>query len=681
MSVLKLAPNFAQKSEVLYKLAVIFGKTYQLDHAINYFKMATLESSGAPAINRRIDILIKMTICYVEKKEYTDALRSSEAALAMNDQNYRALQHVAWCEFLLERYPQALKHIDKAISLKQSDGDGYYIKGRILMATEKYPDASESFKNAIRHNHSKVAYLGSSGILNALTKSYNEAFNDFLKATQIDDTVHEIWFNIGILYEMHQQYSEALLAYKRTIEADPSFNEAILRKQALSSESPTKSPPPQFVHPEFRVYDPMVPMKSYLNNQKVKKAIEPCLNPEFSVQPSSLIKNIFNSIDRVPAELPLENAIPGEEIKNSDKLPNHQVEEVKKEVPEEKKVGCLLKTETLPERESKPKPLPKQSIRAISIPEPNYAEHQYYMPPLYPMGNAMPQVQPKQPMEVPAPQYNASNLQSQIPFPNLQPPLPTTVPNNTYPSLPGFSLQQLELLSQLAQLQQQNPLQALLNSIALLSQPTNPYLQLLYSYMQPSTPSTMHPPKPSYTQPPFSGNLMRPVQQMPSNEVQFNQYSMPRPPNIPMYNPVLVIHKPDNPSMSYEQPQYSQELPLVSKPVETDYSTTVIPTRPVPQHPRPIKPIPRTVPIEKTSGRLEDLIKVAASGDDKVAPLKNNPQGEEEKLNDPNTMVKLNMYSNKVEENHMGKRRRPEADANKEVTPERERHNTRRHKT
>ena len=116
MSVLKLAPNFAQKSEVLYKLAIIFGKTYQLDKAINYFQMANNEPNIAPAKDKQIDILIKIGICYDEKKEYEKAMKCYESVLSMNNQSVPGLQHIAWTEFLLEKHKQALDHINSAIS-------------------------------------------------------------------------------------------------------------------------------------------------------------------------------------------------------------------------------------------------------------------------------------------------------------------------------------------------------------------------------------------------------------------------------------------------------------------------------------------------------------------------------------------------------------------------------------
>jgi len=282
MSVLKLAPNFAQKSEVLYKLAVIFGKTYQLDQAINYFKLATLESSVASTVSRRVDIQIKMGICYLEEKDYAEALKSFEVALTTGEQTYQVLQHMAWCEFKMENHSSALDHINRAIVLKDNDSDGYYIQGRIFLACEKISEAKESFSKAVIHNQTKPIYFASTGVLNCLSKMYTDAFDNFLKATHLDQSMPEVWFDIGILYEIHQQYSEALVAYQRALDVAPDYTDALCRKQILGTDAAAKNPLPQFVHPEFKVPDSMVPLKSFINNQKVKKASEPCFGSQMS---------------------------------------------------------------------------------------------------------------------------------------------------------------------------------------------------------------------------------------------------------------------------------------------------------------------------------------------------------------------------------------------------------------
>jgi len=318
MSLLK--SNTTQKNEILYILAVIFGKVYRLDHAIHYFKQAIIEDEHINSKNRYIDILIKIAICYKEKGEYEEALKYVERALAMDKMNCQILQHVAWCEFLLMRYDKALEHINQAIILKESNSDNYYIKGRILIARKEYTEATEAFKKALSLNDSKVIYLISSAILSALKKNYIEAFGGFLKAFDTNLLIPELWFNIAILYEIHTQYHEALVAYKKTIEIQPNFDQANFRIQELSSNQFTKLPYPEFVHPIFRVLDSMTPMECYIYDQKIKKAMDSLTHLQIFMHPN------VNPSPAVP-----------EDLKRSDKLPRNPKEEnetpIKKNIP------------------------------------------------------------------------------------------------------------------------------------------------------------------------------------------------------------------------------------------------------------------------------------------------------------------------------------------------------------
>jgi tetratricopeptide (TPR) repeat protein len=279
MSVLKLAPNFAQKSEVLYKLAVIFGKTYQIEHAINYFKLASPELPCTTSLSRRVDILIKLGICYMELKQHGEALKTFESALALDDKNSRVLQHVAWCEHMMNRPQQALEHAARAIILKDTESEGYYIQGRVHLATGRLAEAKEAINKAIARTQNRAAYYASLGQVNFMERSYSEAFDSYLKATQIDASMPEVWFNIGLLYELHQQSSEALIAYQRAITAAPDFTEALSRKQFLSADpyAPTPSAVPSPLPPSFSVPDSMVPIKSYANSQHLKKAADSAL--------------------------------------------------------------------------------------------------------------------------------------------------------------------------------------------------------------------------------------------------------------------------------------------------------------------------------------------------------------------------------------------------------------------
>jgi tetratricopeptide (TPR) repeat protein len=71
VGVLKMSPNFYQKSEVLYKLGIIFAKTNQINQAINYFQNSILTNSFTN--KRKVDTLLKIGLLYEEKRDFVQA--------------------------------------------------------------------------------------------------------------------------------------------------------------------------------------------------------------------------------------------------------------------------------------------------------------------------------------------------------------------------------------------------------------------------------------------------------------------------------------------------------------------------------------------------------------------------------------------------------------------------------
>jgi tetratricopeptide (TPR) repeat protein len=97
IAVLKMSPNFYQKSDVLYKLGIILAKTNQIDQAIRYFQNSILTSNFT--MKRKVDTLIKIGMLFEQQGDFNQAQRSYEAALSHNEKNYRIYQHLAWCNF------------------------------------------------------------------------------------------------------------------------------------------------------------------------------------------------------------------------------------------------------------------------------------------------------------------------------------------------------------------------------------------------------------------------------------------------------------------------------------------------------------------------------------------------------------------------------------------------------
>ena len=79
IAVLKMSPNFYQKSEVLYKLGIIFAKTNQIEQAISYFQNSILTNTFT--VKRKVDTLLKIGLLYEETRDLSQAQRSFDAAI------------------------------------------------------------------------------------------------------------------------------------------------------------------------------------------------------------------------------------------------------------------------------------------------------------------------------------------------------------------------------------------------------------------------------------------------------------------------------------------------------------------------------------------------------------------------------------------------------------------------
>jgi tetratricopeptide (TPR) repeat protein len=139
-----MSPNFYQKSEVLYKLGIIFAKTNQIEQAISYFQNSILTNTFT--VKRKVDTLLKIGLLYEEIQDYTQSLRSYEAALNQDENNYKTYQHMAWIHFLTNNIAQAIDNIKKADKKNKGQCDSFYILGRCYMALDNNKEALENFQ-------------------------------------------------------------------------------------------------------------------------------------------------------------------------------------------------------------------------------------------------------------------------------------------------------------------------------------------------------------------------------------------------------------------------------------------------------------------------------------------------------------------------------------------------------
>jgi len=220
------------------------------------------------------DVLIKLAICHMEREDYKKALEFCEVNLRKDENSSRALRYVAWCEFLVGEYIGALAHIEKSILLEEVQHEGYYIKGRILLALNRITEATEVFKKIIKYNQSSATYITSLGITYAMRQLNKEAIESFSQGAKLNRKAAEPLYNLALVYEATENYKEAIELYEEVINIDKDFYLAIISKHNLSNGSALGYHYSRFVHVKFRIEDSLLIDREIAGNTKVRGICE-----------------------------------------------------------------------------------------------------------------------------------------------------------------------------------------------------------------------------------------------------------------------------------------------------------------------------------------------------------------------------------------------------------------------
>lgn len=267
MAVLKMSPNFYQKSEVLSRLGYIFARTNDLSNAIVYFQNSILTNTFT--VKRKVDIMIKIGILHEEKNELVQAQKSYEAALTQDSDNYTAYQHLSWISYLQGNHPQAMDYANKAEEKSPDTLDTQYIKARINQQIGLHDEAERLYSEIVQKNPNSALYWCSWAVLNYEQNQCEQAFEKIISATKLNGQMVESWYNFGILYEKCKQSDEAIVAYKKALEIDPDDQDA--RTRLLSIQSPMYNPDNTNMlymkFPQFRIPNNLVIDKKYKKPQ------------------------------------------------------------------------------------------------------------------------------------------------------------------------------------------------------------------------------------------------------------------------------------------------------------------------------------------------------------------------------------------------------------------------------
>lgn len=133
----------------------------------------------------------------------------------------------------LERYPEALEDIARAIELDPDNAEYYHSRAITLHKIGQYEQALADRTKAIELAPSNASYYAQRGITLHAMKEYERALEDKTKAIELDPDHADYYYGRAVTLYAMERYDEALPDDTRAIELDPS-KEKFYKSRAMT---------------------------------------------------------------------------------------------------------------------------------------------------------------------------------------------------------------------------------------------------------------------------------------------------------------------------------------------------------------------------------------------------------------------------------------------------------------
>ncbi|GEM_PF-3472455 len=171
----------------------------------------------------------------LSRKNYDQALRMVDKAITLNRKSKEAWETKADIYEsmhdvdevlkiylnLIKMFPDELKYYDKYLKYKPNDAEVLMKKAMILYEKKDYYNAAITLENVIEispGSEKAYVYLGAS--YDKLER-YGDAIKSFRKAIEINPESKSAWLSLAVIYKKRGEYEDALNAVKEGIKIDP----------------------------------------------------------------------------------------------------------------------------------------------------------------------------------------------------------------------------------------------------------------------------------------------------------------------------------------------------------------------------------------------------------------------------------------------------------------------------
>jgi tetratricopeptide (TPR) repeat protein len=171
-----------------------------------------------------------------QKGDYDAAAVALKQIINASPNHAKAWKALAWCQYSLYRYKEALASINRAIALNSKDKEALSLKASILVESgiDNRDRASivlalGIFEQIAAGSQRWVDHYNYGNALHALGRN-REARREFLRALERDPAQAEVWKNLGTVYFHLDDHEEELKCYEKALTLKPSLVEAMSSK-------------------------------------------------------------------------------------------------------------------------------------------------------------------------------------------------------------------------------------------------------------------------------------------------------------------------------------------------------------------------------------------------------------------------------------------------------------------
>jgi predicted O-linked N-acetylglucosamine transferase (SPINDLY family) len=214
----------------------LFGQAVALHQAGRLVEAEPLYRRVLEAQPRHFDSLHLLGVIQYQRRQYGEAVRLIDAALAINPTVAAAHNNRGNALKDLGETAQALASFDRALALKPDYAEACYNRANLLRERGRFEEAVASYDRALALRPDYPDALNNRGSALKELERFEEALASFDRALELKPDYAEAWFNRGNALHELQRFEDALASCDKAIALRRDFVEALNnRANALKS--------------------------------------------------------------------------------------------------------------------------------------------------------------------------------------------------------------------------------------------------------------------------------------------------------------------------------------------------------------------------------------------------------------------------------------------------------------